>query len=84
MGIFDAVKYTIAGNTRMDLSWSVRTIAHWLPVRKTVLWFIIPLQLNGQEVLAQEIRFLSQSIRPTERRAESREFENYDPIFEIL
>ena len=68
----------------MEPSSPVRAIAQWLPVGKTVPEFSTPLQLNGQEVLAQEIRLLSQSIRPTERCAESREFKNDDPIFEIL
>lgn len=49
MDIFDAVKYIISGNTRMEPSSPVRTIAHWLPVGKTVLKFITPLQLNGQK-----------------------------------
>lgn len=57
--IFDAVKYIISGNTRMEPSSPVRAIAQWLPVGKTVPEFITPLQLNGQEVLAQEIRLLS-------------------------
>lgn len=43
----------------MEPSLPVGTIAHWLPVGKTVPKFITPLQLNGQEVLAQEIRLLS-------------------------
>lgn len=59
LDIFDAVKYIISGNTRIEPSSPVRTIAHWLPVGKTVPEFITPLQLNGQEVLAQEIRLLS-------------------------
>lgn len=54
-----------------------------LAAGKAVSQFIALLQLNGQEVLAQEIRLLSQSTRPTEHCAESKEFKNDDPIFEI-
>lgn len=36
LDIYDAVKYMISGNARMDLGSLVRTIAHWLPVGKTV------------------------------------------------
>lgn len=67
----------------MDLGLPARTVACWLPVGKAVSQFIALLQLNGQEVLAQEIRLLSQSTRPTEHCAESKEFKNDDPIFEI-